>query len=85
MTLGVYHIPVGTNDRETHDPHDRDEVYVGIRGIGRLTAGGEEFDIEPGVIVYVKAGVEHHFHDVADDLTVLVFFSADTDGSQESV
>jgi mannose-6-phosphate isomerase-like protein (cupin superfamily) len=79
LSMGVYHIPAGTNDRESHDPHDRDEIYVGSTGKGQLTAGGKEFDVEAGVIVYVKAGVEHHFHDVADDLTVLVFFAGNAD------
>ena len=75
LSMGVYHVPAGTDDRETHNPHDRDEVYVGISGVGQLTADGEKSVIEPGVIVYVKAGVEHHFHDVTHDLTLLVYFS----------
>jgi mannose-6-phosphate isomerase-like protein (cupin superfamily) len=79
LSMGVYHIPAGTDDRETHNPHDRDEIYVGISGKGRLTADGEKFDVEPNAIVFVKAGVEHYFHDVTDDLTVLVFFSGDSD------
>lgn len=75
LSMGVYRIPAGTDDHETHDPHDRDEVYVGISGKGCLTVDSEEFRVESDTIVYVKAGVEHHFHDVTDDLTVLVFFS----------
>lgn len=78
LSMGVYHIPAGTNDHETHDPHDRDEVYVGISGRGRLTADGEQSELNAGAIVYVKAGVEHHFHDVTAELTVLVFFSGET-------
>lgn len=78
LSMGIYHVPAGTNDRDTHTPHDRDEVYVGIKGTGRLTADGDEFDLEADVIVYVKAGVEHYFHDVTDDLTMLVFFSGST-------
>ena len=75
LSMGVYTIPAGTNDRESHDPHDRDEVYVGVSGKGQLTADGEVFDVSPSSVVFVKAGVEHHFHDVTDDLTVLVFFA----------
>lgn len=75
LSMGVYQIPAGSDDRETHTPHDRDEIYVGISGKGQLTADGEEFDVEANAIVFVKAGVEHYFHDVTDDLTVLVFFS----------
>ncbi|MEO2013871.1 MAG: cupin domain-containing protein [Fuerstiella sp.] len=77
LSMGVYHVPAGTDDRESHDPHDRDEVYVGISGAGRLTTGGEDTDIEPGVIVYVKAGVEHYFHDVTQDLALLVYFAGE--------
>ena len=55
LSMGVYHIAAKTTDRETHDTHDRDEVYVGVSGRGRLTADGEDFDVEAGVIVYVKA------------------------------
>ena len=84
LSMGVYNIPAGTNDRVTHDPHDRDEVYVGISGKGRLTADGEEFDVEADTIVYVKAGVKHHFHDVTDDLTVLVFFAGQTETMRDS-
>jgi mannose-6-phosphate isomerase-like protein (cupin superfamily) len=80
LSMGVYHLPAGTNDRETHTPHDRDEIYIGIRGHGRLTADGEEFAIESNTIVLVKAGIEHYFHDITDDLTVLVFFAAEPSG-----
>ena len=75
LSMGIYHIPAGTDDRESHTPHEKDEVYVGLRGKGRLTADGKQYDVDPDTIVFVKAGVEHFFHDVADDLTVLVFFS----------
>ena len=75
LSMGVYSVPAGTNDRESHHAHQQDEVYVGISGAGRLTADDQEYDIETGSVVYVKSGVEHHFHDVTDDLTVLVYFS----------
>jgi mannose-6-phosphate isomerase-like protein (cupin superfamily) len=81
LSMGVYSVPAGTNDRESHGAHDQDEVYVGISGAGRLTADEQEYDIETGTVVYVKAGVQHYFHDVTDDLTLLVHFSP---GSRES-
>ena len=31
-------------------------------------------DVGPGAVVYVPAGEEHRFVDVAEDLTLLVFF-----------
>eukprot|EP00913_Durusdinium_trenchii_P028428 g26656.t1 len=44
MSMGVYRVPAGTCDRENHKPHDRDEIYVGTSGKGRLTVGEKEFD-----------------------------------------
>lgn len=79
LSMGIYHVAAGTNDRETHDPHDRDEVYVGISGRGRLVADGQVFEISEGTIVYVKAGVEHHFFDVEEDLSLLVLFAGAAD------
>lgn len=75
VSMGLYNIAAGTNDRESHDPHDRDEVYVGLRGKGRLTVDGHVFDVTENSIVFVKAGIQHHFHDITEDLTVLVFFA----------
>lgn len=77
LSMGVYNIPACTDDRDSHDPHDRDEVYVGVSGKGRLTADGKVFDVAANSVVFVKAGVEHHFHDVTEDLTVLVFFAGE--------
>lgn len=76
LSMGVYRIPKGTNDRDTHTPHDEDEVYLTTSGKGKLTADGQEFAMETGAIVFVKAGIDHHFHDIDEDLNVLVFFSA---------
>ena len=86
LSMGLYHIAAGTNDRESHSPHDQDEVYVGVSGNGHLSAADKTFKVEAGSIVYVKAGVEHHFHDVTKDLSVLVFFAGctnDGDGVPE--
>lgn len=83
LSMGLYHIPAGTNDRDSHSPHDRDEVYVGVRGYGLLTADGMQHTVEAGSIVYVKAGVQHHFHDIAEDLSVLVFFAGSAEQSRE--
>lgn len=84
LSMGLYRIPAGTNDRKSHTPHDRDEIYVGVNGHGHLTADGEEYAIETGSVVYVKAGVEHHFHDVTVDLSVLVFFAGGEGAVRES-
>ncbi len=84
LSMGLYHVAAGTDDKESHSSHDRDEIYVGVRGHGHLSADGELYEVGAGSIVYVRAGVEHHFHDVTEDLSVLVFFAGSADaGSGE--
>ena len=41
LSMGVYSVPAGTNDRESHGAHDQDAVYVGISGadVDRRRAG----------------------------------------------
>ncbi len=76
LSAGVYHVPSGGGDSARHVPHHEDEVYYTVFGRGHLRAGDQEFEIQPGTVVFVKAGVDHHFHDVTEDLTLFVFFAA---------
>lgn len=75
LSMGIYRVPAGTDDQESHTPHDRDEVYIGVSGKGCITVDGEQSTIGPDTIVYVKAGVEHHFHNVTEYLNMLVLFA----------
>jgi mannose-6-phosphate isomerase-like protein (cupin superfamily) len=56
-------------------PHTEDEVYYVIAGRATLDVGGEPTAVVPGSVVFVAAGVEHRFRDIAEDLEVLVFWS----------
>ena len=55
-------------------PHDQDEIYVIVRGRGVLVHDGKREQCETGDLAFVAAGVEHHFEDFSDDLTVWVVF-----------
>ena len=72
MNCGLYVLPAGSTDGQS--PHELDEIYVVMEGKARLTAGDEEFAASPGSIFYVAAGIEHRFHDIEKDLTVVVVF-----------
>jgi quercetin dioxygenase-like cupin family protein len=37
--------------------------------------GGEDQAVGEGTVIFVAAGVEHRFHDIAEELVVLVFFA----------
>ena len=75
LSMGVYTVPAGADDREVHEPHDDDEVYYVVSGTGKLTVAGESIEIQPGGVHFVPAGVKHYFCEVTEDLTLFVVFA----------
>ncbi len=73
MSGGLYVLPAGGTDPQA--PHGEDEVYVVVAGRARLTVGDEERAVAAGSVAYVPARVPHRFHDIEQDLRVLVFFA----------
>lgn len=73
LHCGVYHLKKGSKDPQS--PHQDDEVYFVESGRGRFHVDGEEVDVKPGSVLFVKAGIPHHFFDIQEDLEILVFFS----------
>jgi mannose-6-phosphate isomerase-like protein (cupin superfamily) len=79
LSLGVYHLKAGQADPQ--QPHTEDEVYYVLSGKARFRYGPEQLAVGPGSVLFVERTVEHRFFDIAEDLTVLVFF-APAEGSQ---
>lgn len=73
MSAGIYVLPAGGTDPQT--PHKEDEMYYVVSGRARMLVGSEERALKAGSVVFVAAGVEHRFRDIAEELTVLVFFA----------
>lgn len=73
LSVGIYSLPAGGVDPQK--PHQADEVCYVVEGRGSIQVGTEDRTVEPGTIVFVAAGVEHYFHTITEDLTVLVFFA----------
>ena len=73
LSVGLAVWPAGSNDRQ--QPHREDEVYYVISGRGKIRVGGEDRAVKAGSMVFVAAGVEHRFHDIEEDLRVLVFWA----------
>jgi mannose-6-phosphate isomerase-like protein (cupin superfamily) len=46
-----------------------------IAGRGVIRVDGEDRGVKAGSLVFVAAGVEHRFHDIDEDLRVLVFWA----------
>jgi quercetin dioxygenase-like cupin family protein len=73
LSVGLYAIPAGGQDPQ--QPHTEDEVYYVVRGRAMFRVGEEDRAVQPGTVLFVAAGVAHHFHTVTEDLLVLVFFA----------
>jgi len=73
MSAGLYVLAAGATD--TQRPHHEDEMYYVVRGRARFRAGVEDQEISAGSVLFVAAEVEHRFHDIAEELALLVFFA----------
>lgn len=73
MSAGLYVLPAGKEDPQR--PHHEDEMYYVVRGRARFIAGEEDREVAAGSVIFVAAEVEHRFHDISEELAVLVFFS----------
>ena len=73
LSVCVYSLRAGEEDRQ--QPHMEDEVYYVAAGRALIRVGDEDQAVRTGSVVYVPARVEHHFHDIAEDLTSIVFFA----------
>jgi mannose-6-phosphate isomerase-like protein (cupin superfamily) len=72
LSLGLYVLGPGAVDRQ--QPHTEDEAYVVLAGRGRFTAGAETCSVGPGDTLFVAAGVPHRFHDITEQLQLIVAF-----------
>lgn len=73
MSIGLYVLEAGAVDRQS--PHFEDEVYVVVAGRSRFSAGNQTRDVGPGDTIFVPAGVPHRFHDITEQLRVIVVFA----------
>jgi mannose-6-phosphate isomerase-like protein (cupin superfamily) len=73
LSVGFAVWPAGGTDRQR--PHAEDEVYHVVAGRGVIDVEGEGRDVGPGSVVFVAAGVAHHFHSIEEELRVLVFWA----------
>jgi len=58
-------------------PHDRDELYVVIRGSGTFVCGATRHDFSAGDLLVAPAGVAHRFERFDDLVAWVVFWDGD--------
>lgn len=73
LSLGLYVLPAGGVDPQS--PHTEDEVYYVVSGKAQIKVADENRAVQTGSIVYVAKNVEHRFHSIEKELTVIVFFA----------
>lgn len=73
MSAGLYVLPAGAIDVQR--PHHEDEMYYVVRGRGHFRAGDQDEQVAAGSVLFVAAEVEHRFHDITEELAMLVFFA----------
>lgn len=73
LSMGLYILPAGGVDPQS--PHTEDEVYYVVSGRAQIKVADENRTVQAGSIVYVAKNVEHRFHSIEEELTVIVFFA----------
>jgi mannose-6-phosphate isomerase-like protein (cupin superfamily) len=73
LSVGLYWLPKGGTDPQS--PHTEDEVYYVVSGRAKIKVADEDRAVQAGSVIYVAKNVEHRFHSIEDDLTVLVLFA----------
>lgn len=81
LSTGLYVLPAGGVDQQ--QPHTEDEVYVVIAGGSLFTAGVETREVRAGDVLFVAAGVPHRFHDISEEMRIIVLF-APPEGSRSA-
>ncbi len=73
MSVGLYQLAAGATDPQ--EPHMEDELYYVVQGQARIQVDKEHTAVNAGSMVFVAANIDHRFHSITEDLTVLVFFA----------
>ena len=73
LSAGLYVLPPGGIDAQR--PHAEDEVYIVAAGGALFTAGDQTREVRAGDVLFVAAGVAHRFHDISEELRLIVVFA----------
>jgi hypothetical protein len=70
MKLGLY-APRG---QDKQGPHAQDELYIVISGSGWFVKGTERRPCAAQDVIFVEAGIDHHFEEFSEDFATWVIF-----------
>ncbi len=70
LEVGMY----APRDRDPQQPHLQDELYVVVRGSSTFVRGDESRACGPGDVLFVPAGMLHHFEGFTEDFAAWAVF-----------
>ena len=73
LSVGLYIVPAGGPDDQS--PHNEDEVYYVVRGRAKIRVGDDDHPVQPGTVLFVPAKAVHYFHDISEELILVVFWA----------
>lgn len=73
LSVGLYVLGAGATDPQSS--HTEDEIYYIVSGAGSIEIAGEHRKVGAGAVIYVDAHVDHRFHSITEDLSVIVVFA----------
>jgi mannose-6-phosphate isomerase-like protein (cupin superfamily) len=82
---GSFHLEVyAPRERDTQQPHDRDEAYVIFGGTATFVSGTQRYAVRPGDFCFAAAGERHHFEDLSEDFFTWVIFHGPEGGERRA-
>jgi|TARA_B110001454_G_scaffold195253_1_gene197403 mannose-6-phosphate isomerase-like protein (cupin superfamily) len=73
LSAGLYVLKAGETDPQL--PHTEDEIYYIVSGAGTVEIDGEHREVSAGAVIYVEEHVDHRFHTITEDLSIVVIFA----------
>ncbi len=61
-------------EKDTQKPHKQDELYIIVSGSATLIKNDEALSCKVHDVLFVPAGMEHHFEDFTCDFSTWVIF-----------
>ncbi|MCU4926720.1 cupin domain-containing protein [Halobacteria archaeon AArc-dxtr1] len=88
LNAGPFTVEVGTYPADSaapKNPHNEEELYYILSGVGKLRVGDDTHNIEAGDLVYVEPQLEHDFFEISEDITVLIILGPSTNPSSYGI
>ncbi len=73
LSAGLYRLAAGSADPQ--QPRTEDEIYYVMKGAATIRVGDEDRPVREGSTIFVAKEVEHRFHSITEDLSILVIFA----------